>query len=81
MKRLGRLNDAAYRDWEGFLSMAGKKLGLHLTEMDRDKRMESRLEVFHLLRCVLGPVVESFLLLDRKIWLREALQVCRSCSI
>lgn len=40
-------------------------------------RMESRLEVVHVLRCILGPLIESLILLDRYEWLREELGVVR----
>lgn len=36
-------------------------------------RMESLLEVVHVLRCILGPLIESLILLDRYEWLREKL--------
>jgi hypothetical protein len=45
------------------------------TEEARWKEMESRLEVLHVLRCLLGPLVESMILLDRLVWIREELQV------
>lgn len=77
LRRLGRLSDSAYRDWEGFLAIAQEKLDAKLAGVARDCVMESRLEVFHFLRCVLGPVVESFILLDRKQWLQEQLAVSR----
>lgn len=73
LKRLGRLSDTAYRDWDGFLSIAQEKLGAAVAGVARDRVMEGRLEVFHFLRCVLGPVVESFILLDRKQWLQQQL--------
>ena len=75
LKRLGRLNDSAYRSWEAFIGVVEKRLEIKVAEVARDRAMESRLEVFHFLRCALGPVVESFLLLDRKLWLREQLNV------
>ena len=37
------------------------------------RRTESRLEVLHTLRCLLGPLVEGMILLDRLIWVREEL--------
>jgi len=39
----------------------------------RDALLERRLEVLHVLRCLLGPVVESLIVLDRLAWVREAL--------
>ena len=38
-----------------------------------DQSSIRRLEVFHVLRCMAGPAIESLLLLDRYIWLREGL--------
>lgn len=82
VKRLGRLNDGAYCSWEQFLTLAEERMGVSLSgdglEMDGTKKsaLESRLEVFHVLRCILGPVVESFILLDRERWLCEGLKVC-----
>ncbi|THH21568.1 hypothetical protein EW146_g41 [Bondarzewia mesenterica] len=35
--------------------------------------MESRLEVLHVLRCLIGPCVETLILMDRLCWLREKL--------
>lgn len=74
-KRLGRINDFAYKDWSTFLDLAGQRLGVDLTATPRDSVMENRVEVFQFLRCILGPVVESFLLLDRKLWLKRELEV------
>ena len=51
LKRLGRLSDTAYRDWDGFLAIAQEKLGAAVAGVARDRAMESRLEVFHFLRC------------------------------
>lgn len=75
-RRLGRLNDSAYRSWETFLSVAEKKLAVELQGTVLDAALESQIEVLQLLRCLLGPVLESFLLLDRKVWLSRELQVC-----
>lgn len=76
LKRLGRLNDSVYNSWESFIAAAEKRLDVKVIgEVTRDRVMESRLEVFHFLRCILGPVIESFLLLDRKMWLRQQLEV------
>ena len=75
--RLGRLSDTAYTDWRTFLSVAEKRLGVELGGVERDVHAESRLGVFHFLRCLAGPVVESLLLLDRRAWLCSELQVRR----
>lgn len=74
-KRLGRVNDAVYESWTSFLETAGEKFGLVLTGAERNRKAEGRVEIFQLLRCILGPVVESFILLDRKLWLRNELKV------
>ncbi|KAL6300093.1 methyltransferase domain-containing protein [Sparassis latifolia] len=74
-RRLGRLNNSVYVDWSIFLAQASSKLGVDLAESEgRDMAIESRMEVFHVLRCILGPVVESLILLDRQQYLKEKLQ-------
>ncbi|KAI6101970.1 hypothetical protein EV401DRAFT_2092992 [Pisolithus croceorrhizus] len=40
-------------------------------------RMEGRLEVVHVLRCILGPLIESLILLDRCEWLRGGVGSCQ----
>ncbi|KAI0088562.1 methyltransferase domain-containing protein [Irpex rosettiformis] len=72
-KRLGRVNDAVYDSWPSFLHVASEKFGLDLARAERDQEAEGRIEIFQFFRCVLGPVVESFILLDRKLWLRNEL--------
>ena len=39
------------------------------------------LEVLHVLRCLLGPLVESLIVLDRLTWLREMLEDDKSDSL
>ncbi|KAI9064648.1 hypothetical protein FKP32DRAFT_1591271 [Trametes sanguinea] len=74
-QRLGRLNDAAYADWETFAGRVRTKLGLREGALGRaDRATERRIEVFHTLRCIVGPVVESLIMLDRAVWLEEELQ-------
>jgi hypothetical protein len=104
-RRLGKINDGAYENWEVFLRIAGEKMGVDLsrsglgeteqpspnstppftptreentrepTKPTKSKRRqtESRLAVLHTLRCLLGPLVECMILLDRLIWIREEL--------
>ncbi|KAH9922652.1 methyltransferase domain-containing protein [Fomitopsis serialis] len=76
LRRLGRLNDSAYADWETFVGRAQHRLGIMLDPAlcAKDPSTESRLEVFQVLRCILGPVVESLILLDREEWLRDELE-------
>ncbi|KAI0366944.1 hypothetical protein BV20DRAFT_971250 [Pilatotrama ljubarskyi] len=74
-KRLGRLNDAAYADWKTFAGRVREKLDLKGEQLSRaDQKLERRIEVFHVLRCIVGPVIESLILLDRAVWLQEELQ-------
>lgn len=77
LRRLGRLNDSAYSDWATFVARAQERLGVVFEPAmcEKDPSMESRLEVFQALRCILGPVVESLILLDRKEWLQDELKV------
>lgn len=82
--RLGKINDKHYSSWEAFLSAAGDKMGIDFTspsfaslpEWDEQHRrkMETRLATLHVLRCLLGPLVESLILLDRLVWVREQLE-------
>lgn len=78
MRRLGRLSDTAYKDWETFIDVAGKKMGVDFgcvaDREERDLGMERSLEVFHTLRCLVGPVVESTIILDRLQWVAETLR-------
>ncbi|KAI0078227.1 hypothetical protein K474DRAFT_1771164 [Panus rudis PR-1116 ss-1] len=80
-KRVGRMNDASYLDWTTFLTIAVRKLGCEKITMfatdfsEKEKEnLTSRIEVFHVLRCILGPVVESRILLERKLWIGERLE-------
>jgi hypothetical protein len=104
MRRLGRLNDSAYSNWDTFLKTAVDRLGLeenfHSVDAStveqgasdsnsshtidskpsssdpnrgRDALLERRLEVLHVSRCLLGPVVESLIVLDRVQWVKEML--------
>ncbi|KAI0325051.1 hypothetical protein GY45DRAFT_1287903, partial [Cubamyces sp. BRFM 1775] len=74
-RRLGRLNDAAYADWETFARRVRAKLGLREGAVARaDRRRERRIEVFHVLRCIIGPVIESLIMLDRAVWVHEELE-------
>lgn len=74
-KRLGRVNNSAYDSWSSFLQVASQKFEMDFNGARRDEEAEGRVEVFQFLRCILGPVVESFLILDRKLWLKAELKV------
>jgi len=77
MRKLGRLKDTAYQDWETFIDLAGKKMVADFSsdanelENERDIGLERLLEVVHTLRCLIGPIVESAVVLDRKLWIDE----------
>jgi len=78
MRLLGRLPDSAYTTWSTFLHAAGQKLGLDLSASaarERDLLLERRIEVLHVLRCLMGPLVESLIILDRVHWLKEELAI------
>ena len=75
--RLGRLSDSAYTSWDAFTSAVQRKIGSACPNgvSPNNLTLGGRVEVFHVLRCIVGPVIESLLLLDRLVWLREELQV------
>ncbi|TDL23223.1 hypothetical protein BD410DRAFT_787553 [Rickenella mellea] len=76
-KRLGKLNNNTYESFDTFLKAAEGKIGAF--PMDQTGRITDnsevarRLEVLHTLRCLLGPAVESLIILDRLLWLKEEL--------
>jgi hypothetical protein len=80
-RRLGRINDSAYNSWTAFLEVASEKFEIDLSDAVRNREAEGQVEVFQFLRCILGPVVESFILLDRKLWLERELKVFYSYYI
>ncbi|KAL5529577.1 hypothetical protein ACEPAG_5562 [Sanghuangporus baumii] len=81
-QKLGKLNSKAYESFGGFLDMAGRKMEIDLlssfmeiiarasvaAEIDKLSR---RVRTLHALRCLLGPPVESLIILDRYLWLHE----------
>ncbi|KAG6372805.1 hypothetical protein JVT61DRAFT_7212 [Boletus reticuloceps] len=83
-RRLGKLNDRAYQDWPTFLERATDKLGINLVELITPLpawftheaarlKMESALFVLQTLRCILGPLIETLILLDRRDWIKDEL--------
>ncbi|KAI0034620.1 methyltransferase domain-containing protein [Vararia minispora EC-137] len=85
-KRLGRLNDNSYDSFPHFLSRAFSKMGILLPSSAAvdgvptapeasawAERRQRQLEVLHVLRCIVGPSIETAILCDRLVWLREAL--------
>ena len=87
--RLGRLHDSAYDNWQAFIRVAAVRYQLDTITTDgpqdeadlngvgetvNEWTLQARqISLLHILRCVLGPVVESLILLDRYIFLRENL--------
>ena len=90
-RRLGKLRDAAYTNWNSFLHIAEQRMQVKfpLDEFDPDEpecaavgaqsrktereTLQRSLEVLHVLRCLVGPVVESTILRDRMEWVRQEL--------
>ncbi|KAJ6557223.1 methyltransferase domain-containing protein [Mycena vulgaris] len=77
MRRLGRLNNTVYADWETFARVAGERIGVDFgpdNKLDAEERgLISELEVLHVLRCIIGPLVESLIIIDRAQWIQEHL--------
>ncbi|KAF5382542.1 hypothetical protein D9615_002826 [Tricholomella constricta] len=81
MRRLGRLHHSAYDSWPAFLAQAGKRVGvdfLSASDHPPDPDLQARLESLHVLRCLLGPAVESYIVLDRVAWIREELAMSKA---
>ena len=75
-KRLGRVNNALYQDWNRFLRISSEKLHrVPIPGMERlpEKlvHLEKQVYTVHTLRCLLGPCVESLIVWDRYVWLKE----------
>lgn len=90
-RRLGKLNDKAYRDWPTFLERATDKLGVNLAAINASLpdwfmhegtrlKMESALFVVQTLRCILGPLIETLILLDRHDWIQQELAEMNDCG-
>ncbi|KAG6837235.1 hypothetical protein H0H93_012629 [Arthromyces matolae] len=78
MRRLGRLHDSAYSSWPTFLEIASQRIGVDLSSNSEDPEppnptLQCHLSSLHILRCLIGPVVESYIILDRVDWLKEEL--------
>lgn len=83
-RRLGKLNDKVYQDWPTFLECATDKLGIDLAAVSTSLpdwftheaarlKTESALFVLQTLRCILGPLIETLILLDRHDWIKDQL--------
>jgi hypothetical protein len=84
-KRVGRLASSAYRDFNSYLALAAKRLQVGEAMLDTKTRMQpdesdlqSNLEALYVLRCFIGPVIESYIALDRLLYLQEYLQESNS---
>lgn len=79
--RLGRLKDSAYTNgWSAFLHIAEERLGVKFPSdafelLEREADLVRNLEVLHVMRCLLGPLVETEILNDRVEWVREELGI------
>ena len=77
--RLGRLKDSAYTNgWPAFLHIAEERLGVKFPSdafelLEQEHDLVRNLEVLHVMRCLLGPLVETEILNDRVEWVREEL--------
>lgn len=81
-KKLGRLNSSAYASWATFLQQTSFRLGLPDvmdlkyppgSERKPPDRLPQRLACLHTMRCLLGPVIESLLIIDRVLYLADHL--------
>lgn len=80
-KRVGRLASSAYRDFNCYLTLAAKRLQVGEAMLDTktcmqpdESDLQSHLEALYVLRCFIGPVIESYIALDRLLYLQEHLQ-------
>lgn len=75
-RRLGKLPDSAYASFTHFLACASERLGVPIEAPPEGdawfRRTQSQVEVLHVLRCIMGPSIESAIVADRVAWLREA---------
>ncbi|KAG5639426.1 hypothetical protein H0H81_002294 [Sphagnurus paluster] len=79
LRRLGRLPDA---DWSTFLARARERLAVDFPHDPCQReppftKLQVRLAALHVRRCLLGPVVESYIVLDRVQWIQEELKARR----
>jgi hypothetical protein len=80
---LGRLPDRVYRSWTAFAGEAQARTRVEIETQslpvelgaltDADATSVRRIEIVQTLRCLLGPVVESLIVLDRLKWVEENL--------
>ncbi|KAF9078607.1 hypothetical protein BDP27DRAFT_19450 [Rhodocollybia butyracea] len=81
LRRLGRLPSRVYDSWESFIQAAGQRLGVDLLSVSPSIHslpvslapLSRALAILHVLRCILGPLIESSLLADRLRWIQHEL--------
>ncbi|KZO96923.1 hypothetical protein CALVIDRAFT_104640 [Calocera viscosa TUFC12733] len=86
--RVRRLKDSAYTSWDAYVTAACNRMGIDAqmlgdqsTWTEDMERIAAGLSILHILRAKLGPVIESWILLDRYIWLREQLEAPGLASV
>lgn len=78
---VGKFNDSTYDSWEIYRRRCAERLPfteeeLIQRELDMGEvtaKLQRRLEFLHVLRCMLGPVIEGMILMDRYMFLKEQL--------
>ncbi|KAG8755929.1 hypothetical protein FRC12_010731 [Ceratobasidium sp. 428] len=85
--RLGRLPDRAYASWETFMNTACTKMGVSLPSGKdgevtgtETEGLAFQLELLHVLRALIGPVIESLIVVDRAVYLAEQVALRGSSS-
>ena len=75
--KIGRLRDSAYASLDLFIAQANKKMNTSVPfPVDKGGALEEStrcLEVLHVLRSRIGPVIESLIIVDRWLYLAESL--------
>ena len=74
--QLGKVSNGLYQDWRQSLQVSSAKLcrePIHGMELFPEElaRLEKQISTLHTLRCILGSCVESLIIWDRYMWLKE----------
>ncbi|EJU03089.1 hypothetical protein DACRYDRAFT_106264 [Dacryopinax primogenitus] len=79
--RVRRLKDSAYSNWGTYIQAASSRMGVSPQLLDINsvwteemRQLSTTVSMLHVLRSKLGPVIESWILLDRYVWLCEQLE-------
>jgi len=79
--RLGRLRDSAYTSWNSFLHIAEQRMKvvfpLDQFDLEENHALSDSLSSLHVLRCLLGPLIESCILRYRLDCVRQLLSVAK----